>query len=161
MKPNLPPSISSRQDVKAVIMELKRYIRWVSQSEIKQSVTQQASAQQPAVSPTTMDVVNGSHAGKPLTKDSLESLIKSLDAFVAKAPFVTVTLAAPAPNSLRQAIVSWFRQNVRPNLLVDFSFNSTMLGGMVVRYGSHVFDGSFKRQILADRAKFPEILRNV
>ena len=50
---------------------------------------------------------------------------------------------------------------VAPDVLVNFQFNATILGGMVVRYGSHVYDWSFRRQILAKRDTFPEVLRRV
>jgi hypothetical protein len=32
---------------------------------------------------------------------------------------------------------------------------------MVVVHGSRIYDWSFRRQILATREKFPEVLRNV
>ena len=161
MIPKLPASVSSRQDLKAVIRELQAYLHWLSQNEIKQAVTKQTFGEQPSLSPAAQEIINSSQDGQAPTKESLAKLVEELEAFAAKAPFVSVTLAAPASASLKQAIVSWFRQNTRPDLLVDFNFNATMLGGMVVRYGSHVFDGSFKRKILANRAKFPEVLRNV
>ena len=161
MKLNLQTSVSSRQDLKAVIIELQRYVHWFSQNDIKQKVASQQFEGQPELSAAAHDLIGQWHGAKPATQASLAQLIKALEEFAAKALFVSVTLAAPASASLRQAIVGWFRQNVRSDLLVDFNFNATMLGGMVVRYGSHVFDWSFKRQVLANRSKFPEILRHV
>jgi F0F1-type ATP synthase delta subunit len=81
--------------------------------------------------------------------------------FEESAPHITLTLAAPAPNGLKKTLISWCRDNIDKNILVDFKFNATILGGMVVVYGSRIFDWSFKRQILAAREKFPEVLRNV
>lgn len=161
MKPKLPASVSSRQDLKAVIMELQGFLHWLSQNDIKQAVTKQSFGEQPALSPAAQELITGWPEANPLNRETLAKLVENLEGFAAKAPFVSVTLAAPAPASLRQAIVSWFRQNTRSDLLVDFNFNATMLGGIVVRYGSHVYDGSFRRMILANRAKFPEVLRNV
>lgn len=147
--------------MKALINELQRYVQWSGRNDIKQQVTSQLMDGQPVLSAGANDLINQWMGGRPVDADNLSKLIKALEEFAAKASFVNITLAAPAPASLRQAIVSWFRQNVRSDLLVDFNFNATMLGGMAVRYGSHVFDWSFKRQILANRSKFPEILRNV
>ena len=161
MKFNLQPNLSSRQDFQAAVLEIKKYARWFSQASIKQQVANSPPSQQPAVSEVAADLINQWHAGKPASPQSFDELVKELEDFAAKAPFVTVTLAAPAPNKLRAELVDWFRQNVRSDLLIDFNFNATMLGGMVVRYGSHVFDWSFKRQILAARNKFPEVLRHV
>jgi hypothetical protein len=158
---SLPASISSRQDLKAVIMELQRYGQWASQTAIKQRVVNQSPAGQPVLSAGAGELIKQWQADEKTAKAGLDKLIEALENFAAKAPFVTVTLAAPAPTVLRQAIVDWFRKNVRADLLVDFQFNGTMLGGMAIRYGSRVFDWSFKRQILANRAKFAEILRHV
>ena len=161
MKPNLPASISSRQDLKAAIMELQSYAKWAGQNNIKQKVAGQKLDGEPVLSQGAAEIVRQWQAQDQTAKAGLGKLIEDLESFAAKAPFVTITLAAPAPVQLRQAIVDWFRRNIRGDLLVDFQFNGTMLGGMVVRYGSRVADWSFKRQILANRAKFAEVLRNV
>lgn len=144
-----------------MINELKKYVQWSSRNDIKQKVASQPMDGQPVLSAAANDLVSQWQGGQAAEAGSLPELIKALEEFAARASFVSITLAAPASAGLRQAIVSWFRRNVRSDLLVDFNFNATMLGGMVVRYGSHVYDGSFKRQILANRSKFPEVLRNV
>ena len=74
---------------------------------------------------------------------------------------MSITLAAPAGAGLKRTLAEWCRQNIDENLLVHFDFNATLLGGMVVNYGSRIFDWSFRRRILEDRAKFPEVLRRV
>jgi hypothetical protein len=161
MRLKLRPDLSSRQDIQAVILEIKRYAHWFSQASIRQQVAGGQTAPQPPLSPAAADLLNQWHSDKQLSTQSLDGLVQLLDEFVAKAPYVTITLGAMAPASLKSEIVSWFRENVRPDLLVDFSFNSTMLGGLVVRYGSRVIDMSFKRRIMTARYKFPEILRHV
>jgi hypothetical protein len=161
MKFNLQPNLSSRQDFQAAVLDIKKYAQWYSQASIKQQVSGGQLAQQPGVSQAAADLINQWQAGQHAGSQNLDELIAELEDFAAKAPFVTITLAAPAPSKLKAELVSWFRRNVRPDLLVDFNFNATMLGGMVVRYGSRVADLSFKRQILASRGKFPEVLRNV
>jgi F0F1-type ATP synthase delta subunit len=70
-------------------------------------------------------------------------------------------LAAPPSNGIKKTLVAWCRKNIATDILVNFDFNSTLLGGMVVRYGSHVFDWSFRRKILEEHSKFPGVLRNV
>jgi len=160
-KLNLQNSVSSRQDLKALILELRGLARWLSQASTKQRFSKAALAEQPAVSAPAQDLINQWQAGKAIDQKSLEALIAELEAYEADAPSVGITLAAPAPRPLKNALVDWCRQNIGPDILVDFKFNSTMLGGMVISYGSHVFDWSFKRQILAARDKFPEVLRSV
>lgn len=161
MKLDLPSNVSSKEDLKSALMEIQRYAHWFGQTQIKQAVSQQAYAAQPGLSAVTADLMDQWHAKQALSQRSLDELAQAIQDLITKSPSVAVTLAAPAPAPLREAIVNWFRQNVNPDMLIDFSFNATMLGGMAVRYGSHVYDWSFKRQILANRAKFPEVLRRV
>ncbi len=161
MRLKLPPEIVTRQDLKAAIAELKSQAKWLSQATIKKQVIGSEAPASPSLSQAAQDLTSQWHNGQAITQKSLDELVAELNDFAAKATYVNITLAAPPPNSLKQEMVAWFRKNVRTDLLVDFSFNATMLGGMVVRCGSHVFDWSFKRQILANRAKFPGVLRNV
>lgn len=155
----LPNSISSRQDLKSLVLELRGLARWLSQSATKQKFSKSAAIEQPELSPAAQELISR-QAGKQIGQADLEKLIKALEGYAASAPYATITLAAPAPGALKKELVDWFRRNVRPEMLVDFKFNSTMLGGMVVSYGSHVYDWSFKRQILAARYKFSEVLKN-
>jgi hypothetical protein len=161
MKLNLQSSVSSGQDLKAVILEIRSYAKRLAQNSIKKQVSGSATDEQPPISLAAAELIKQWHSDKQINQKSLDELIAALEDFAAKATHIVITLAAPAPGSLKKELVAWCRQNIGPNILVDFSFNSTMLGGMVVRYGSHVFDWSFKRQILAAREKFPEVLRNV
>ncbi|HET8709361.1 MAG TPA: F0F1 ATP synthase subunit delta, partial [Candidatus Saccharimonadales bacterium] len=92
---------------------------------------------------------------------SLDKNMRALEDYARTAPHLTITLAAPAPASLKQTLTAWCRQNLAPNMLVTFEFNSSLCGGMVVRYGSRMFDWSFRRQIMENKQKFPEVLRNV
>jgi hypothetical protein len=158
---NIRNYVYSQQDLKAAILEVKKYTTWFNQTEVKMRVTKNNSYELPEISPVATNIINEWLEGKPPDAKSLEKLIATLEDFEAAAPRVTITLAAPPPGSLKQTITEWFRQNVDPNILVNFKFNGTILGGMVVSYGSHVHDWSFRRQVLSARTKFPEVLRNV
>jgi hypothetical protein len=161
MSLNLQNHIYTQQDLKAAIIEVKKYASWFSQTAIKMRVTKNNEYELPVIAPTATIIINEWLEGNPPSQKSLESLIVALEEYEATAPRVTITLAAPPPGSLKQTITLWFRKNVDPNMLVNFKFNATILGGMVVSYGSHVYDWSFRRQILASREKFPEVLRRV
>lgn len=162
MKIKLPDSVSSTQDLKAVILEIRGYARWLSQASVKMKASGANSyGKAPAVSEAAAKLINDWAKDSQLSQKSMDELIVALEDFEATAPSMTITLAAPVPNSLRQTLISWCRTNINPSILVNFKFNSTIGGGMVVTCGSHVFDWSFRRQILAAREKFPEVLRNV
>jgi hypothetical protein len=162
MKLNLPANVSSPQDLKAIILEIRQYAHWLGQYAIKKRVSNNSKSDAPpAISQTAVTLIEALTHEKQLSQAGLDELIASLETLAATAPRLTITLAAPPAGSLKKTLVTWCRQHIGPNVLVDFRFNSTLLGGMVVRYGSHVYDWSFRRQILAARGRFPEVLRRV
>jgi hypothetical protein len=161
VKLQLPNSISSSQDLNSMRLELREYAKWFSHNEIKKRVGAHNPSEQPELSPAARDTLQAWKAENPITSHSLDELQHALEQLEKSAPHVTLTLAAPATGDLRKNLIDWCRHNIAPNVMVDFRFNSTLLGGMVVRYGSHIFDWSFRRQIMTSLDKFPGILRNV
>jgi len=159
---HLPDSIWSPEDLTELIADLKHYNQWLTSYQIKQQVTSGApSPAAPTLSPAAIACLHDLHAKKALNNTGVEALITSLMSVQNSSPRIDFTLAAPPANGLKKSFVAWCRTNISPDALVSFQFNASLLGGMVVRYKSHIFDWSFRRQILANRNKFAEILRNV
>jgi hypothetical protein len=161
VKVNLQDNLSSRQDLKAVILEIRSYAKWYNQTSVKMRVSGGGDYEQPQFTQAAKEIVMDWNKQNTINAKSLDDLIAELENALAGAPNITITLAAPPPGSLKKLLTQWCRQNIAPDILVDFAFNSTMLGGMVVRYGSHIYDFSFRMQILSSLQKFPEVLRNV
>jgi hypothetical protein len=161
MKLKLQNEIASPQDLKEAISEVQKYSRWASQAVVKSRVTGTAYGQPPPVSQLAVDLVNQWHGQQAITQKSLDELIIALKDFESSAKRVSITLAAVPPGDLKTELTGWCRKNLGSDVLVDFKYNSTILGGMVVRWGSRIFDWSFRRQILASLDKFPETLRRV
>lgn len=161
MKFKLPDSVASSQDLTSLIREVREYSRWFTHESIKKRVNAKHTSEPPIISAGATDVLQAWESKKPLSLNTLAELIDTLNEYCDDAPSITITLAAPPTGSIKTTLVAWCRENIAPNILVSFRFNSTLLGGMVVRYGSRIFDWSFRRQILAARDKFPEVLRRV
>ncbi len=162
MKLKLDDSVSSPQDVRALGLEVREYARWFGQNSIKARLSKRRQLiEAPAVSPAALSLIHEAASKGSLKRKDLDNLIAGLAELEAKSPRITITLAAIAPGSVKKSLVGWCRQHIAANVLVDFRFNSTLLGGMVVQYGSHVYDWSFRRQILTGSQKFPEVLRRV
>lgn len=161
MKLRLPDSVASSQDITALQMELRDYARWFTHETIKQRAHATHKSDEPVLSSACKELLASQGGNKELNRNSLDALIKELEHYNRTAAVITLTLAAPATSTVKASLVSWCRANIAADILVNFQFNATILGGMVVRYGSHVFDWSFRRKILAQRDKFPEVLRNV
>lgn len=161
MKLRLPDTIASLQDLTALQLELHDYSKWFAHEAIKQRVGTERAATAPLLTPAASELIRTWTGSKDLTQQSLDTLTKTLNEYRSSAPTITLTLAAPPTSTIKADLVAWCRQNIAPNVLISFQFNATLLGGMVVRYGSRVFDWSFRRQILSQRAAFPEVLRRV
>jgi hypothetical protein len=161
MKIKLPSSIASSQDLAALILDVREYAKWFSHVAIKKRLKLQRGIDPPTISPGAKEVIRDWEAKQPLSTASFDELIRTLEDYKSSAPALAITLAAPAPGDLKKTLVAWCRDNIEPDVLVTFQFNATLLGGMVVHYGSRTFDWSFRRQILNGRAAFPEVLRRV
>jgi len=158
VKIKLPDSIISRQDLASTIIELRDYSKWLSHESIKKQLGSKKAGDKPEISSTVAEIIRNTEADS--TK-KITDIIDALQSIQTTARSIKFTLAAPAPLSLKAVLVKWCRANISPDILVSFDFNSNILGGVVVRYGSRIFDWSFRRQILADKVKFSEVLNNV
>jgi F0F1-type ATP synthase delta subunit len=161
MKLKLPEDISTPQDFKSVILDTQKYAHWYAQNSVKQQLPSVKADEPPVISESTINLIKQLVGEKTLNKNSLDELIANLKSLEASLPRITITLAAMPTSSIKKTLVSWCRENIASDILVDLRFNSTLLGGMVVRYRSHIYDWSFRREILAARERFPEVLRRV
>ncbi len=161
MKVKLPRTVVTPQDLSALIIEVKEYAKWYAHESIKRQFSRQSSNSHPTLSSGASELIRTWFGTKEPNRIGFDTLIRTLEQYAKASSLVTITLAAPAPGSLKSTLVEWFRDNVSPDIMISFQINSTILGGMVVRYGSRVFDWSFRRQILDASAKFPEVLRRV
>lgn len=161
MKLSLPATVASSQDLAAIVADVHVYAKWASRELIKQRVSGKSTGKQPEISPEASDVIRTWSGGKPLTQASIDSLLKALDAHRKSAPSITVTLAAIPSGELKAKLVGWIRKELEPDMLVNFRLNRNILGGMVVAYGSHVFDWSFRRKLLDSPVTFHEVLGHV
>ena len=160
MKIKLPSTIASSQDLASLINEIHEYSKWFAHESIKKKIEVKNTQSAPVLSTAASTLLRLILTPKSTQKD-IDDLIKILEQYRRKSSTIAITLAAPANNSVKEKLVDWCRENIADDILVNFYFNSTLLGGMIVRYGSRIFDWSFRRQILANRNRFPEILTHV
>lgn len=159
----LPDTIASPQDLTSVIAELKQYTQWFVHESIRQRVTKRKSrsSTEPVLSEAAEELIRSASNHGMLNRQALDQLVKSLETTSKKATVVTFTLAAPITQPVKIQLVSWCRKNIGKEILVTFQHNSSILGGVVMRYKSRVFDWSFKQQIFANAKQFPEVMRRV
>lgn len=157
----LPDTICSPQDLTALILEVKEYARWYEHESVKQRTGAKTRSTQPVLSVTTTAFLRSVSTNGTLQPTQLDTIIHELEQYKVAAPTITLTLAAPAPERVKELLTAWCRRELSPTILVSFEYNRTLLGGMVVRYGSHVHDWSFRRTLLTTDAKFSEVLARV
>ncbi|MEO6109600.1 MAG: F0F1 ATP synthase subunit delta [Candidatus Saccharimonadales bacterium] len=158
---SLPDMIASTQDLMQVTLEVKDYAKWYAHDSILKRVSSKKGTPAPSLSPSARQIISDWDTISPLSTRSFSALIVTLETFSKNTDTVTITLAAPVTSSLKTTLVAWCRKNISPQIFVSFQFNSTLLGGLVIRHGSRVFDWSFKRELMAHAANFPGVLRRV
>lgn len=162
MKFKLPNDIASPQDLASLTREIHDYASWYAHESIKKRVAIKHTSTPPPLSNGGKQLIREIETSPGgMSRQNLDSLLRMLEDYAANVSTVIITLAAPAPASLKSTLVGWCRENISPNVFVNFQINSTLLGGMVVRHGSRVFDWSFRRKLLGASSSFPEILRHV
>jgi hypothetical protein len=157
----LSEDIISPEDLKQVITEIRDYSKWMSKNTIKIKVTKKKAGDEPELSDAAADLIKQWKDGKDLSPKILDKLIEELQDYLAKMKTIRVTFAALPTNKTKQQFTKWFRDNLSDEVLIDFRFNSTLLGGMVVNCGSHIYDWSFRRQLLENKDKFSEVVHRV
>ncbi len=162
MKLTLVEEIISTEDLRGVIEEVKEYKKWFIHNQIKLKVSQRHKVSiRPELSNAAEALLDQANDGKELTATKIEDLIGYLEHCLIKSPLVRITLAAIPSAPIKHKIVAWLRTNISPSMLVDFRFNSSLLGGMVVISGSHIYDWSLRRQLLESKDKLDGVLRRV
>jgi len=154
----LPPAVYSPQLVESVIYDVQYYLDWVRQNQIRAKVGAKPKAE-PNHSDETVLVIEAWLAGKPPTLESIEALLEHLRQL--KLPEVHITLAALPNRAQRETLVSWFRNNASPQLLVSFVADRNLGGGIVVRTPNHVYDYTWKQELVAGRDKLAGIIKRV
>ena len=157
----LPPAIASPEELVRATLEVKEYAKWFNQEAIRRRVSKKKGLPAPAITDAARTIMTSWADGGPKDSRDMALLIKTLEDFKRNTETVTITLAAPVTGQLKHSLVAWCRSSISPSIFVSFQFNSTLLGGAVIRYGSRVFDWSFRRQLLDNGGSFAEVLRRV
>jgi hypothetical protein len=153
MSLKLLPSVSSEQDLAGLVVEIHDCIKWLTHEAVKKKAGNNEIASPPNMSEAAAALIHQYGA----SQEKLDELIHELELLQRNAKIITITLAAYPTSTISQSLVSWCRKEIAEDVLVNFDFNRALLGGMVVRAGSRVFDWSFRRKIIGGEEKFMEI----
>lgn len=154
----LPSTISSPQDLSLLILDVKKYAKWYLQYYTAQKAKTKYAELQPEISKIASELIISWDKQAPLTPTNLEDRIKSLEKTARTAPVINITLASPPSQEIKKTIADWCRSNLSPDILISFQFNSTILGGMILRTGSKIYDWSFRTKIINAKKSFSEVI---
>jgi hypothetical protein len=154
----LPSAIYSPAILESVMYDIQYYLDWTRQNQIRLKVGAKAK-DEPTHSAETVLVIEAWLGGKPATMASIEELLSHLRTL--EYSEVHLMLAALPNRTQREALVSWFRTNVAPGLLLSFVADRNLGGGVVVRTPNHVYDYSWKQELVLGRSKLAGILKRV
>lgn len=159
---SLPSQLYSTRQLDGLVLEMSQYADFLRSAAITQIVANGAApTEEPSWSAIVPLVIRAAGITDPMSAEDLDNLVLVLKDLQQTAPSCNLTLAA-VPNQLHmQRIVTWFRQNIDPNMLISFEVNRAVLGGVVVRAGSHIYDYSWRKQLLAKKDLIPEIINRV
>lgn len=149
----LPTDVYSPDQLSELLLQLQDVISVVRGNIAR---TGNGQAEPVTLSPELEQLLTGNTIAVDDT-DALESLAQELEIILDKAPSVHVLLAAMPGRAIRRQLVTWFRTEVNPLTLLTFAARSDLGGGAIVQAGSHLYDLSFRRSIIDNKARLTEI----
>lgn len=159
MKLALNEAIISAEDLRSVINELKDYTDYLRHAQIKQHVVKRsAGIPAPELSLAASQLLSEVLENRPLNIGEVETLIGELQKVYDDSPKLKIILAALPPAAVKKKLTAWIRINIAPLALVEYSYNQSILGGMVLNAGSHIFDWSLRQQLIDARPKLNEMI---
>lgn len=155
----LPVDLYSPEQLSAIIIELRGYIGTLRDTAVRAKAAH-ATAGAPHASALLVGTLHES-ATSPTDQPATEKLLKELEAIRDKAPAVHLMMAALPNRDLKRKLTEWFRDEIHPCALLTFATRADIGGGLILQAGSHVYNYSFREQILNHKARISEIYNSV
>ncbi len=158
---SIPDTIVSPQDLTGLILSLHRYASDLQKASIKRRATKHTNGNTLPVPEDVAQFLAAQHISDTANTTTIKECITALESLRKSATVITITLATQPTMDVIRQLTTWCRSNISKNVLVRFEHNRLLLGGMVVRSGSHIYDWSFRRALQNTPTSFSEVLRRV
>jgi hypothetical protein len=156
----LPIDLYSPDQLSAMVIELRGHASSLRDAAVRAKATNATVGAPSHTSALLLGTLKS--AGISATdQPGAEKLLKELEAIRDKAPAVHLMMAALPNRELKRKLTEWFRSEIHPFALLTFATRADMGGGVVIQAGSHVYDFSFRQQILGHKHRIAEIFKNV
>lgn len=154
-----PPAVITTEQVKYVLGEYAALKEWLKAYERSVKAGAITKSPRPALSAEALMFL-GKKDPQSLKGPELEALISKVETALHASPQVHISLPALPQADIREDLVSWFRNNISPKVLLSFSADSTLGGGMAVRTRNHLYNFSLRRLLWEQRSLIPGLLRD-
>jgi hypothetical protein len=155
----LPIDLYSPEQLSAIIIELRAYSGSLRDTSVRAKASY-ATAAAPHASALLLGAFHESGTSST-DQAGLEKLLKQLEAIRDKAPAVHLMMAALPNRELKRKLTQWFRDEIHPYALLTFATRADIGGGLILQAGSHVYNYSFREQILSHKNRISEIYNSV
>lgn len=156
MELKLPTIIASRKDVIRLHREIRFFIDSVTQSIMRHDNP----VKYPAISEQlrALAVLNQIDMRDP---KNCQVMLDRLDYLKEHAPSIHISFPAEPSADILERLVTWFRKEIDPDIVIQVGLQPTIAAGLVVRTPNHQFDFSLRRHLYANRHKLGEALQRV
>lgn len=142
----LPVSVMTKQDLHRLVREVEALDNYILQNTIRG----QKSAALPRLT-TTLETMIRDNEYDVMDDKVRNDLKKTLAHLLNTAPVVHMSFAIEPSSFMTQKIVTWFRTEVHPALMLHTGIQPTIAAGCVMRTANKYFDFSLRQHLTASK----------
>lgn len=154
-----PPSVVTTAQVKYVLGEFEALKEWVKTYDRSVKVGAITKSPRPTISAEAVMFL-AKKDPQTLVAADIETIITKVETALQSSPQIHISLPSLPQNEIRLDLAGWFRNNISPKVLLSFSADSTLGGGMALRTRNHLYNFSLRRLLWEQRSLIPGLLRD-
>ncbi|HEX7368435.1 MAG TPA: hypothetical protein VF261_02155 [Candidatus Saccharimonadales bacterium] len=147
----LPNLVVGPGDVSRLHRELEALDEYLRQASLRGGEDKADEVRLPKLS-RSLDELAGLNKLDLLDEGQRDQAKQFLQALLKHAPVVHVSFAADPSSAFMDKIITWFRQNVHPRLLVRVGLQPTIAAGCVLRTPNHYYDFSLRQHFVHQKS---------
>jgi len=138
----LPSSVVSKVDVAHLVEEFERVDDALTSAHVR-SKAGTHKKETPVVSGPLADFLEQNKLSFEESRDR-SALLKQLRLLKDKAPIIHMTFASTADGESLQKLVSWLRESIHPQAVIEVGLQPALIGGVYLRTPNQVHDFSVR-----------------
>jgi F0F1-type ATP synthase delta subunit len=150
----LPIILASKQDITHVHRELSVFLDMVMQSILRMDKP----VKYPAISATLRALATENQVDLREEK-ACKDLLLALEKLKKEAPLLHVSFPTDPAPAILQKMVTWFRKEIDPSIVIQVGLQPTIAAGIVLRTEDHQYDFSLRRHLYKNRDKLIEAFK--